>query len=735
MEEKATVELRGIVEGVTFRREDTGFTVIEVDTGEELVNAVGVMPKVNVGEQLHLIGVWDVHPSFGHQFRVSACQQCLPASASAILRYLSSGAIKGVRESTALKIVEAFGTETFEVIEHEPERLAQIHGISRQKALAIQEEFEKQFLVREMMVALADLGLTTTESMKAYKALGPTAAEKLRENPYALCNLGIGVSFVRADELAAALPKRPPDGCRAKAGVLFVLRHNLGNGHTCVPRRKLIPPVMSLLECEEEPAQLAVDELLEKRLMVEESIDGEAFLFLPYIYEAEAGIAARIKIMTQFPPAHSAACDGEIAAMEEKWGISFEEGQRRAIKIAMEKGLLILTGGPGTGKTTTLRGILGLLQSHEFHVALTAPTGRAAKRMSELAGQEAKTIHRLLEVEWRDSAGVSFVHNEEDPLDVDAVIVDEVSMVDITLFESLLEALPMGCRLIMVGDVDQLPPVGAGNVLQDLIASGRIPVVELNRVFRQAMESLIISNAHAIVGGQMPELSKKDKDFFFLRDQNPFHAGKTVVDLLSTRLPKSYGYSPMTDIQILCPSRKGELGTVTINKLAQSVLNPKEKGKHEAAYNGYILREGDKVMQVKNNYDVAWSRPDETGTGVFNGDVGTLMKVDPASGMLTVLFDDKLAVYSAEAAGELELAYAVTVHKSQGSEFEAVIMPLLGVPPMLSYRNLLYTGVTRAKKLLILVGSEAVVERMVENDRKTKRYSALHYFLRQDHEE
>ena len=673
MDEQAQIELRGSVEDVTFYRPDTGFTVLDLNSEGELVTVVGVLPALSAGEELRLMGHWDVHASFGRQFRAELCERSLPSTAGQLLKYLSSGAVKGIRAATAEKIVEAFGDRTFDILENEPERLATI-----------------------------------------------------------LCSEDIHMGFERADVIAQAMPNRPDAIHRVRAGVIYVLRHNLHNGHTCIPREKLLTPSRDLLNTDTDTIEIALDGLLEDRQLVSKTIGSREFIFLPSVYSAEKSAAERIRIMLRFPPAGKLALEKEIQRVEQESGIQYEEKQRLAITTAVQKGLLILTGGPGTGKTTTLKGILTLFERDGLDVALAAPTGRAAKRMSELTGKEAKTIHRLLEVEWTENDRPVFARDARNPLEADAVIVDELSMVDINLFSSLLDALPLGCRLVMVGDSDQLPPVGAGNVLQDLIQSGLLPTVQLTEVFRQAMESLIVTNAHRIVNGETPVLDRNDADFFFMHRPAPYLAERTVTELCAARLPKAYGYSPISDIQVLCPSRKGDLGTVNLNRVLQGVLNPPEKKKQEITINGRILRTGDKVMQTKNNYDLPWTRDGENGSGVFNGDVGILERIEHASSTLYVLFDDRTAMYSFESAAELELAYAITVHKSQGSEFEAVVMPVLNVVPQLSYRNLLYTAVTRAKSKMILVGSRDVVHRMVENDKKTRRFSALRAFLTEE---
>lgn len=724
--------LTGIIEDITYRSESTGFAVIEVASEDEYVTVVGTLGDVIIGEECVFQGEWTMHPSFGRQFKASRLQRTLPADASGMLRFLSSGIIKGVREATATKIVEAFGSDTFNVIENEPDRLAEIKGINKSKARKISQDFKMQFAARDVMNGLTELGLTQQEAFDAFNLYKSDALDIISENPYAFVFQGFGLSFERADEIASNLNEAPLFDYRSQAGVVYVVRHNYGNGHTCVPRRSMIKPAMSLLDCGEDDIEIAIDNAIDAHQLVQEEIKGKEFLFLPEIYEAESSIADRLSIMLKFPPQPLPILSSEISSFEQANNIRFDEKQKEAIEIAVNKGLLILTGGPGTGKTTTVKGIISLMKNRGLDVALAAPTGRAAKRMTELTGFEAKTIHRLLEVEYKEGATEpSFTHNLRNPLECDAVIVDELSMVDVTVFSALLDALPLKCRLIMVGDKDQLPPVGAGNVLSDLINSGLFGVVSLERIFRQAMESRIVSNAHRVVAGEMPEFDNSDaeSDFFLLNEDSKYLAPRKIVSLVTKRLPASYGYDPINDIQVLCPSRMGEVGTENLNALLQEKLNPPSFEKNELRNRGFILREGDKVMQIRNNYDVPWFKGDESGTGVFNGDIGILTKIDRANDIINVRFDDKEAVYSLENAKEIELAYAMTVHKSQGSEFEAVVFPTISTPQKLSYRNLFYTALTRAKNMLIIVGNSASIKAMVDNDKKTKRYSALPHFL------
>lgn len=728
--EQPLLELCGAVEQIIFRNEKNGYTVLELSVGEELVTAVGSMPWVNEGESVRLLGGWKSHPNFGTQFQAEACERTLPASAEAILRYLSSRAVKGIGPSTAAKLVDAFGERTLEVMEKEPERLCSIKGITRARAMKIAEEFRNVFGIREVMVSLGAYGITPEEAVRIWKLWGSQAVERIHEDPYSLCEEPLSLSFDRADGIAASLERPQDDRCRVRAGILHVLKHNMNNGHTCLPKEKLLGAVSSFLGVEQEQAEEEMDRLVLDASLVAELVEEQEFVFLPKMHRCETYSAGRLLMMRQYPPQRITGIEKEIAAIERKEGIQYAALQRQAIRDALEKGLLILTGGPGTGKTTTLNAIITILENKGEKVYLAAPTGRAAQRMSEVTGKEAKTIHRLLEVAWDEEDKPTFTRNERNLLECDALILDELSMVDSYVFEGVLRAMPLGCRFLMVGDCDQLPSVGPGNVLGDLIRSGAVPVVQLNEIFRQSMRSLIVQNAHRIVKGEMPELSVHDSDFFFLNQGDPASISATIVDLCTRRLPKTYGYSPLFDIQVLSPGRKGELGSRELNLQLQQAINPPSPEKKEWKTNGVTLREGDKVMQVRNNYDLIWEREDGvTGEGVFNGDVGILLKIDRPASSLVVQFDDRTAVYELESANDLELAYAVTIHKSQGSEFEAVVMPMYPGPRQLCYRNLLYTGVTRAKSLLVMVGVRRTVAVMVENNRRTKRYSGLYPFL------
>ena len=734
MTEAALQKLNGAVEHIVYSSEDTGFTVLELDNAGELVTVVGVLPSVAPGEELVLTGRYVAHPSYGHQFKAELCERALPATASAIRKYLASGAIKGVGPKLAVRIVEKFGEKALEVIEKDPRSLSQVEGISPKKANAVSQAYRQIFGIRSVMLFLTKYSVEPSAAIRAWKQWGIGTVEAVTENPYILCGESVGVPFAAADDIASRLELEADSPQRIRAGLCHVLTHNLSNGHTCLPWDRLVSAAVSLLDLDHAAIEGELGLAITEDAFIRWEADGSSdFIYLPDMYESEAYIAGRIGLMLDAPPpSDQSDRTGQIAALEQGLGIEYARLQRTAISMAMDSNIFILTGGPGTGKTTALNGILTLLERDGKKVALAAPTGRAAKRMSELCGREAKTIHRLLEVDFRDenNPGIQFKRNEKNPLRQDAIILDEASMIDTRLLHSLMRAMKLNVKLILVGDPDQLPSVGPGNILRDLIDSDIIPMVHLSEIFRQARESAIVSNAHRIVKGDVPDLGARDSDFFFLPRPSNAATLKTLIGLCTERLPKAYGYSPLWDIQVIVPSRIGALGTVELNKTLQEALNPPKPGAAEYTFGSVILREHDKVMQVRNNYDITWQRENgEEGTGVFNGDIGVIEMIDRPSRTILVKYDDRTAEYNFDMADEMEHAYAITVHKSQGSEFEAVLMPLMAYNQKLYYRNILYTAVTRAKKLMIVLGQPETVARMVANHRKVLRYTNLGLFL------
>lgn len=724
------LQLEGAVENIVYRNEQNGYTVLEIADGEDLITAVGIMPQASVGDTVNLTGFFITHKTYGKQFSVSVCEICRPTESADILKYLSSGAIKGIGAVTAQRLVSEFGESTLDVMENQPDRVARLRGITESKALAFSAQLKANTGVRTLMLFLGEYGISNTSSVKIYNAFGAGCVEKIKENPYILCSGEFGVTFENADFIAKRENLEAESNVRLRAGITYVLKHNEQNGHTCLPKNKLIEISSRLLQVNPELVAGCMDEMIFDRSVIGDKIGDEDFVFTTQLHLIETYIASRVKMMLEFDAEKIDDIEQEIKICEKNDGIEYAELQKQAVTSALTEGMLILTGGPGTGKTTTLNAIINILKRKGKKVLLSAPTGRAAQRMSEVTGDEAKTLHRMLEVSWDKQDNPVFNKNERNQLKCDALIIDEVSMVDSYIFESVMRALPLGCRLILVGDSDQLPSVGPGNVLGDLIESGVVPVIRLNEIFRQAQKSLIVTNAHKIVNGVMPDLKKVDKDFFFIYKSDKTSGAETILDLCSERLPKAYGYSPLENIQVLSPSKKGELGTAELNRKLQTRLNPKSDDKAEVTIGSRTFRTGDKVMQIKNNYDISWYKDNgETGEGIFNGDIGIIQNIDKKSKSIKINFYDKTAVLTYDYASELDFAYAITVHKSQGNEFDAVVIPMFSGPPQLYYRNLLYTAVTRAKKTLILVGVPQTVEYMVNNNRRTKRYSGLKEFL------
>ncbi len=722
--------ISGTVLHITYRNEGNSYTVAEVKTAKETVTVVGILPFLNEGDLAEFTGKFTVHPTYGQQFSAELFERTVPQNSAAILRYLSAGAIKGIGPATALKIVDRFGEESLDIISDNPERLTEIKGMSLSKAMAVSEEYKKQYGIRDIMLMLSKYKVSPDRCLNIYKRFGQKSNDIIKSNPYVLCEEGLDFSFETAEDIAADFDFEKDSELRVSAGLEYVLRKNLANGHTCLPRDKFISVACNLLECKESTVEICCDRLIDAMRLSLERIDGREYIFIPDYYFAEQQIAARMLAVKRYINPSVTVDELEIQNVENRLGIKFEELQRQAIFEAFESGTLILTGGPGTGKTTTLNAIIRLFESRDLEIELAAPTGRAAKRMTELTGREAKTIHRLLEVEWGDGEKRRFARNERNPLTCEVIIIDEASMIDALLFNDLLKALRLSCRIILVGDSDQLPSIGAGNVLGDILAADLFPSIRLTKIFRQAKESLIVRNAHAIIKGEEAEFKNKDSDCFFMKRADRYSSVATCLELVSERLPKAYGIDSLTDVQILCPSRMMDTGTVNLNNLLQEKLNPRKGKEPQLSYKGVYFREGDKVMQIKNNYDLQYVKDNgEFGCGVFNGDVGYITDIDIRASIVKVRYDDRIATYFSDDIGQLELAYAVTVHKSQGSEYDYVILPLMEVPSKLKYRNLLYTAVTRAKKMLIVVGSEQIWQQMAANDKKTLRYTALRHFL------
>lgn len=733
MDNEKMLQIEGAVENIVFRNEQNGYTVLELADGDDTITAVGIIPQASVGDTVKLTGFYTTHKTYGRQFSSQTCEICRPTESADILRYLSSGAVKGIGAATAQRLVAEFGEATLDVMETQPERVALLKGITKAKALAFSAQLKANTGVRTLMLYLGEYGISNTASVKIFNAYGTQSVDVIKQNPYLICCGDFGVSFDTADFIAKKENLEPESNVRLRAGITYVLKHNEQNGHTCLPKQKLAQAAANMLSVDIEKIIECMDGMIFDRSLVGERFDDEDFVFTPQLHLTETYISSRIKLMLGFESETISDIEDEIKQCEKSDGIEYAKLQKQAVTSALSEGMIVLTGGPGTGKTTTLNAIINILKRKGKHVLLSAPTGRAAQRISEVTGFEAKTLHRLLEVSWDKQDNPIFNKNERNQLKCDALVIDEVSMVDVYIFESVMRALPLGCRLILVGDSDQLPSVGPGNILGDLIESNSIPVIRLNEIFRQAQQSLIVTNAHKIVNGELPELAKTDGDFFFVHKTDKADISETILDLCSKRLPNTYGYSPLENIQVLSPSRKGDLGTAELNRRLQARLNPKSSDKAELTIGSKTFRTGDKVMQVKNNYEISWYKDNgETGEGIFNGDIGIIERIDKKSKSLKINFYDKTAVLSYDSASELDFAYAVTVHKSQGNEFDAVIIPMFSGPPQLYYRNLLYTAVTRAKRLLILVGTPNTVEYMVNNNRRTKRYSGLKEFLLRD---
>ena len=721
-------KLEGSVEQIVFCNEDNGYTVCDMALEDDIVTVCGIMPMLCEGDRLCVYGRWVHSAKYGRQFSVEQYERVMPADIASMLRYLSSRAIKGIGPKTAAKIIEEFGEDSFDVIENHPEWLANIKGISTKVALAASESFKEQAGIRSAMMFFREyFGASTT--VRIYKKWGSSSVDIAKKNPYRLCNEIEGIGFERADALANSLGLQNDNFDRIMSGLSYVLIKSASyNGHVCLPREKLCEAGAELLEVSAEEADRAISELI-RMGRFKYVLQGEAqMIYLAEAYDEEKYVAEKLTLLDKMCATVDVSdIDRFIEREEAKAGIEYASLQKKAISDALRYGVMVLTGGPGTGKTTVVRALIHIFDSMGYEIALAAPTGRAAKRMSEATAMEAKTIHRLLEMSYDLEGRSVFNRNEFDLLDEQIIIVDEASMIDSALMCALLKAIKPGARLIIIGDSDQLPSVGAGNVLRDIIESGRFATVRLCEIFRQAQESLIVTNAHAINRGEMPNLAVKDKDFFFLRRDRDKDIAATVVDLCKNRLPRAYGNMARNGLQVICASRKGEAGTENLNVLLQQALNPRERGKSEHSFRERIFREGDRVMQTRNNYDIAWTREydGKEGNGIFNGDIGIIESIEVAEREMTVLFDDRRVVYDFSLLEDLEHAYAITVHKSQGSEYPMVVMPMCTASQMLHTRNLFYTAVTRAQNMVILVGREDIIKEMVENNRRSMRYTGL----------
>lgn len=720
-------EINGIISSVIYLNDENGYAVVRMETDSgEMVTAVGCLPYIAPGEMISAEGSWVTHAQHGRQFKIEQSNRLLPTSADGIYEYLAGSTVKGIGPATAALIVDRFKEKSLDVLEMHPEKLAEIKGISLTKAKDLSASFKKQAGVRRLTEFLCAYGIKPLVALKLYRAYGSAALETVHENPYIISASHIGASFAEADNLALELGIEGDSINRISAAVLFELQHNSGNGHCFIPRDKLIAATSQLISVPADLVSDAIDSLSENGGLVCDKVANLNVCYLTELYEAETYTAERLKSMVGLKTKSSANIERLITKLESLYDISYAPLQKQSIELALNNRILVITGGPGTGKTTILKGILSLYDELELETLLAAPTGRAAKRMSELTGREASTIHRLLGAKMaEDGETVVFSKHEGDPLNCDALVLDECSMVDITLMSSLLKALKPGCRLVLVGDADQLPSVGPGNVFSDIIRSQTVPTVRLTEIFRQKGDSRIVRNAHMINRGEHPDFEANTGDFFRLRRLKGGTAVETIVELCARRLPENMKI-PSASIQVLSPTRKGETGTVNLNRRLQAALNPPSESKKEKLFGEAVFRVGDRVIQTKNNYDTIWkTKGGVSGAGVYNGDIGTIAQIDPITETLTVDFEDKLATYSFEMLNELEHAWALTVHKSQGSEYRAVVLALSGDVQMLLTRGVLYTAVTRAKELLIMVGDDNIAHRMIDNNKQSRRYSAL----------
>lgn len=719
-------QIEGTVEEVIYENESTGYRVFTLDCEGTLIVAVGTCVSIYPGELVNAVGSWTEHASYGRQFVCAEIEKSFPGELDGITKFLLSGAVKGIGPATARKIVERFGEDSFDILEHEPLQLTQIKGITKERARKLSDAFRETLGTRETLMTLHEMGITPAFAVKVAREYGALAPQVVAENPYRLWEDIEGFSFQNADNLALSSGIGPADELRVGYCVKYILAHNLQNGHCFLPKEKLIPLGAQYVDVSAEEVEIAIENMCVRHQLEQAVINGREVIYLPNYYKAETKAAEKLKLLMQFGKQEIRNIEDKIKKSQNKLGIFYEYEQEDAIRVAVENRVMVLTGGPGTGKTTTLRGMIALFEALNYRIELCAPTGRAAKRMSQVCDRKAQTIHRMLEVQPGSGA---FAHNGSNPLKCDVMIVDEMSMVDSLLFEALLEALPLGCRLILVGDADQLPSVGAGNVLSDLVRSGAVPTVALTKIFRQAKASVIVTTAHEINAGERPELEDKG-DLFFISKKTPQGTLDAAVEMTVNRIPRRYGWSVMDGLQVIVPTRKTLTGTMNINAVIRDRVNPEQPGRNTLNFRDQLFREGDKVMQIRNNYDLPVTTAEgKEEAGVFNGDIGIISQILPREKQVKVQFEDRVATYGYDQLDELEPAYAITVHKSQGSEFDAVVLVLGEMTPLLQYRNLLYTAVTRAKKLLVIVGSRQVVDRMVANHKHTNRYSGLRYLL------
>ena len=726
------IEREGRLIEIIFQNDSNGYTIGILSCEDEDVTIIGYLPALKEGENVSVKGKWNMHPNYGRQLEVQEYRPIHPSTREGILSYLSSGVVKGIGEKMAIRIVDHFGEETLEIMQFAPHRLTEVQGIGEAKAQGIIEAFQEQREIREIILFLAQYDISPSYAVKIYKKYGEKTISIIQENPYRLAEDIFGIGFKIADKIAMSLGISRNSKYRIYSATRFVLNSIHAEGHTYSPIDWLINKTAELVSVNKAEIEDAIRYLaLEQKVHLEKFNNDLIVYSMPYYY-AEASVCKKVIELSQVEfQLDNIDSKKELQELQNKENIQLAQYQLEAVEQAISNGIMVITGGPGTGKTTTINILIKMFEKLQKNIILAAPTGRASKRMSEATGREAKTIHRLLELGYNDGEEVAFQRNEDYPLEADVVIIDEVSMVDILLMNSLLRAITVGTHLVLVGDVDQLPSVGAGNVLRDIISSNVVKVVKLNEIFRQAQESMIIVNAHRINKGEYPNFNVKDKDFFFINKNRSKDVADTLIELVKDRLPKHYNYDAVRSIQMLSPMKKGEVGTINLNKALQLKLNPPDRWKTEKDFNGKILRVGDKVMQVKNNYSLKWSSTDSSnlesnGEGVFNGDIGYIHKIDLPNQELTVLFDDyRLVLYDFSQVDELELAYCVTVHKSQGSEFPVVVMPIIWGPPMLLTRNLLYTAVTRARSLVVLVGTEDYLKQMVDNNQIVQRYSGL----------